>query len=443
MKIRRSPGIGKKLTAVVLTAAILVCTVVQDGLNTADGNRRTAGLKDPEELERLYEELNADPEEVPGCRTESGRLAETLEERYAGIQEVLAQGNREERKDAAAGFRKEISGARESVEQEIDRIRQMDFMESPVLKERMEQWQQSMDEQFCELDENLKLIEQTGDEEAQEAIGRQLCSEKPEEALSDQPAVPNVRYAAETEDFTGMPKEAQEQGDALDFPEEELLAVPADLKEQFAANLETAELGSALEIYNYVKTQITFDAYYGARKGAEGTLAQKSGNDYDQAGLLVALLRANGIPAYYVRGEMLLSPEQAQEWTAAADAMAAVSQLAAQGIPVTALTAGGRIAAVRMERVWVKALVPYENYRGAGENNGEKVWIALDPAFKKSVWHTGTDISSLTGADELIDELENIHWPVITAYPGSITENCLKYWPGQTALCRITHKSMD
>lgn len=37
-------------------------------------------------------------------------------------------------------------------------------------------------------------------------------------------------------------------------------------------------------------------------KGAEETLRQKSGNDCDQATLLIALLRASGFPSRYVRG---------------------------------------------------------------------------------------------------------------------------------------------
>ncbi len=34
--------------------------------------------------------------------------------------------------------------------------------------------------------------------------------------------------------------------------------------------------------------------YFGSKKGAQLTLLEKSGNDFDQAALLVALLRAQG-----------------------------------------------------------------------------------------------------------------------------------------------------
>ena len=47
-------------------------------------------------------------------------------------------------------------------------------------------------------------------------------------------------------------------------------------------------------IFNYVHDHIKFVLYFGSKKGAELTLLEKSGNDFDQSALLVALLRAAG-----------------------------------------------------------------------------------------------------------------------------------------------------
>jgi len=47
-------------------------------------------------------------------------------------------------------------------------------------------------------------------------------------------------------------------------------------------------------IFNYVHDHIRFVLYFGSKKGAELTLLEKSGNDFDQCALLVALLRAAG-----------------------------------------------------------------------------------------------------------------------------------------------------
>ncbi len=61
------------------------------------------------------------------------------------------------------------------------------------------------------------------------------------------------------------------------------------------------ELGkNPVRIYEYVKNTIMYQPYWGALKGAAVTLAQKSGNDADQASLLIALLRASGYPARFL-----------------------------------------------------------------------------------------------------------------------------------------------
>jgi RHS repeat-associated protein len=48
------------------------------------------------------------------------------------------------------------------------------------------------------------------------------------------------------------------------------------------------------QIFNYVHDHIRFVLYFGAKKGAQLTLLEKSGNDFDQSALLVALLQASG-----------------------------------------------------------------------------------------------------------------------------------------------------
>lgn len=56
------------------------------------------------------------------------------------------------------------------------------------------------------------------------------------------------------------------------------------------------------QIYAYVRNMIVYEHYYGAKKGAMLTWLEGSGNDFDQAALLVALLRAAGYPAQYRAG---------------------------------------------------------------------------------------------------------------------------------------------
>jgi len=59
-----------------------------------------------------------------------------------------------------------------------------------------------------------------------------------------------------------------------------------------------------LKIYNYVHDHIRYVLYWGSKKGAQLTLLEKSGNDFDQSALLVALLQAAGYNATYQFGWM-------------------------------------------------------------------------------------------------------------------------------------------
>jgi transglutaminase-like putative cysteine protease len=52
---------------------------------------------------------------------------------------------------------------------------------------------------------------------------------------------------------------------------------------------------SPTRIVEYVANQIRFEPYYGALKGAQGTLETGNGSATDQSSLLIALLRASNI----------------------------------------------------------------------------------------------------------------------------------------------------
>jgi hypothetical protein len=71
-----------------------------------------------------------------------------------------------------------------------------------------------------------------------------------------------------------------------------------------AVTLEIEALARGLEndpkrIFDYVHDQVAYAHYFGSKKGAQLTLLERSGNDFDQCALLVALLRAAGHTANY------------------------------------------------------------------------------------------------------------------------------------------------
>lgn len=69
-----------------------------------------------------------------------------------------------------------------------------------------------------------------------------------------------------------------------------------------------------LKIYEHVTNHIEFESYYGCKKGAHLTLLEGSGNDFDQAALLVALLRASGYSPSYMYGACTFSYEDLMSW---------------------------------------------------------------------------------------------------------------------------------
>lgn len=160
------------------------------------------------------------------------------------------------------------------------------------------------------------------------------------------------------------------------------------------------ELGTPLEIYNYLKNTIGFEYYYGSRKGANGTYAAFAGNDYDQASLFIGMLRYLGYEAEYVRGDILLDEGTALSLTGADNFEHAADVLAAAGIPVTKLRKDGKVVSIRMEHVWVRAHLPYSDYRGAGDADGDLVWLDLD-----------TSIKAYEDVDNIYDAIDDVGIP--------------------------------
>ncbi len=65
----------------------------------------------------------------------------------------------------------------------------------------------------------------------------------------------------------------------------------------FVASLD----GDLARIKDFVRDEIGYEVYAGSLRGARGTLWSEHGNALDQASLLIAMLRAAGVPARYAR----------------------------------------------------------------------------------------------------------------------------------------------
>ncbi|MBF5043867.1 transglutaminase domain-containing protein [Aggregicoccus sp. 17bor-14] len=191
----------------------------------------------------------------------------------------------------------------------------------------------------------------------------------------------------------GAAPSASTSGSAAAAPAGTAAALDADLPPDLAATEDVqltpavrelaASLGnSPVRIYNWVRDNIRYVPTYGSVQGSELTLVNKQGNAFDTASLLIALLRAAHVPAHYVYGTVQVPAAQVRAWVGDAPSVGVAQELMATGgIPNVALVAGGTIAALKLEHVWVEALVDFEPSRGAVNKQGD-TWVPLDASFK-------------------------------------------------------------
>jgi len=160
------------------------------------------------------------------------------------------------------------------------------------------------------------------------------------------------------------------------------------------------ELGNnPVKIYEWVRNNFEYESYYGLMKGAQQTLLEKSGNDFDQASVLIALLRSANIPSRYVYGTIEVPIEKVKTWLGVQDSATAANIVASGGIPARAAMSGGRIKSILMEHVWVEAYVSMFPSFGA-KNGPANAWTAIDPSMKEHNSYTSTDISKIVPFDE-------------------------------------------
>ena len=134
--------------------------------------------------------------------------------------------------------------------------------------------------------------------------------------------------------------------------------------------------------------------YFGSKKGAELTLLEKSGNDFDQCALLMALLRAaNYTNASYQFGWMELPYDSTNHmdlhhwlqlsltnsvWNTTSNYLDTLVRVY-RGYPADAAIWGNNLFA--FQRIWVKLTIGSTNYN-------------LDPSFKVSEPIAGISIPS-------------------------------------------------
>ena len=144
---------------------------------------------------------------------------------------------------------------------------------------------------------------------------------------------------------------------------------------------EIPELARALnynvdEIYDFVRNYVDTVFIFGAQKGSLGAIIDKAGTPFDQAKLMVDLLRVpqppSSTPAYtanYLIGTITLTGAQFAAWTNVTNLQAACDLLASGGIPASlngstgslacsSLSSTASVTTVTLEHIWVSVVIP-------------------------------------------------------------------------------------
>lgn len=201
--------------------------------------------------------------------------------------------------------------------------------------------------------------------------------------------------------------------------------VRADNKEVIIDS-EIRDIASSLhnnpvEIVNFVRNTITYEPYYGAKKGSIGCLREKTCNDTDASSLTISLLRASGIPARYKKSAAIFTVDQLKNLLGVDETKTAFAALAINKVPVYVLTdilngvnldSADFLQETHLALEWTHVQAFYEyDEKGANipnfldlsagtttsslqdilRSHYKKQWIPVDPIVKTYV-HTKRDI---------------------------------------------------
>lgn len=360
-----------------------------------------------------------------------GSMAIELDEGFKQIKSSIENKDLEALRESITRTKDIFINAKAEVDKEFARnFEELEKIDAKVAQVRLQKFRSQLEintQQFTKAIEELEsLLKQTDNIEDNEIdsiskkvdqISKQLSQEAPSAPIGKSLPHNNIQFTPKSPVLGSGISPSYERGD--EKPEKNTLPKEPQAEDtaETPETIQTVEikklsdsLESIVEPYEYVRNSIDYEPYYGSRKGATGTLNQLSGNDYDQASLLIAILRNKGIPARYVRGVIEMPILKAMKWTGAENVEAAARILSACGVPTTSIITGGKVTHVRIEHVWTEAYVAYDDYRGTGNMSGEKVWVPLDPSFKEYEKEQGLDFANILDIDygETLDMFENM-----------------------------------
>lgn len=134
------------------------------------------------------------------------------------------------------------------------------------------------------------------------------------------------------------------------------------------------------QIFNYLRNNIRYEPYYGAKKGSIGCLRDRLCNDTDSASLAIAILRAAGIPARYKKAIAVMSTQSLQSMLGVDETRTVFLALGLGKVPVFVLSAQNQgdvdvdqydfsaETNLALEWTYPEAFIPYDE-RGGNLSN--------------------------------------------------------------------------
>lgn len=164
---------------------------------------------------------------------------------------------------------------------------------------------------------------------------------------------------------------------------------------------EIVELARALSndpdrIYDFVRHHVEITWTYGLTKGALGALLDRHGTAFDQADLMIELLRQAGYSANFEFGTVTRTPAEFATWSGLTRKRAACELLSSGGIPARFGSASANLDCASLSA----ATVLTENVTSA------HIWVVatlggtayrFDPAYKAHTFHAGIDLAAAMG----------------------------------------------
>lgn len=143
-------------------------------------------------------------------------------------------------------------------------------------------------------------------------------------------------------------------------------------------------------IADWVRNNIEHTPSYGSKAGAAYTLKIKSGNSFDQATLLIALLRASDVEAKYAVGKAELSSNKLVNWIGGETGRVAANIMLRNKVPIGILQdSDQKVTLARFDHVWVRVF----NMFGLGR------WTLFSPSYKPYTYTEKSDLKATTYED--------------------------------------------